>query len=95
MKGQSFIRFLTKQDLLKAAMAHLARPISVAVSALYIYQQKVKVINVTRNWHKARDRCLRSLGLPLSEKICVSLHPGANQSCLAAIRKTEGHSWEL
>jgi hypothetical protein len=48
---------------------------------------------MTRNWHEPRDRCLRRLGLPLSEQIWVSLHQGANHSCLAVIRKIEGHSW--
>lgn len=42
VKGQSSVRFLTKQVLLKAAMAHLAGPNSVAFSPLNIYQQERK-----------------------------------------------------
>lgn len=43
---------------------------------------------MTRSWHKPRDRCLRRLGLPPSEQISISLHQGADHSCLAAVRKT-------
>lgn len=84
VKGQSFVRFLTKQALLKAKFSSFLSTEHLPTG------KKVKVINMTRSWHKPRDRCLRRLGLPPSEQISLSLHQGADHSCLAAVRKTAG-----